>query len=51
VHPTVTYDLAVLRSIELRHEADRHRLVATTRARRTRPVFRLPGHGRTRAQR
>ncbi|MBD0324499.1 MAG: hypothetical protein ICV72_14115 [Aldersonia sp.] len=51
MNPIVTYELAMLRPTELRHEADRHRLAATIRARRTRPGFRFPGHGRNRAQR
>lgn len=51
MNPTGTYELAVLRAIELRHEADRQRLAAITRSRRTRPGFRFPGHGGNRAQR
>jgi hypothetical protein len=50
VNPTVTYELAVLRSDELRREADRHRLAASVRSRRTRPGFRFPGQARSRGQ-
>jgi hypothetical protein len=50
VNPIVTYELAVLRQDELRHEVNRHPLAAT-RSLRTRTGFRIPGRGRSRGQR
>ena len=51
MNPTITYELAVFHLDELRREADRHRLAASTRSRRTRSGFRLPDRARSRGQR